>query len=1765
MLTRLRGRKTVSATALAVLIAAPVTVAVLHQGFPISDVDLTARDVWVTNGHDNLTGRLNMQIGELNASAYQKLASKSFNVMQDGTDVFVYSEDQGADGSGSIERVDPANVTLGEKITVPQGSAVNYGGKVITIVRPSDGALWVVPATGKLEFDTSTAKPLMKLGANSQAVVTLDGVVFAVSAKKGELYRIDGVGGIAAHKATVAVKDYTLSAVGERAVILDSTNNQLIRDDGGIVALPSKVLQIQKVGPDKDFVAVATGDSLLKVPFNGSVVPLSAHLETPAKQALEVAAPVVVGDCIHGAWAAEKSRYLGVCEGKDPSEQDINQGTKDSRLEFRVNRTVVALNDVVSGNVWLVTQNMTLVNNWKEVAPPKPDEGQETDQTVVKQTFEDTLAQRTEENHPPVARDDSLGVRPGKTTILAVLDNDTDPDGDVLTISSTTDTTGAVQLIDGGRALQFTSEPGASGTASFGYTVSDGRPGGVAEAQVNVAIKQATENLGPASVRPSGVEIEAGQTITYNVLTDWIDPDGDDLQVTAASPATADVVRFRPDGQITFTNTSTDLGQKVVNITVSDGTKSTDGQLIVDVKATGELSPVGIPDFASTFVGKPVDVSALDNDRSPSGAPLTMVSIKALNEGLTTSLDLDHGVVTATAGAAGSYYVEYTLQAGAKTSIGVIRVDVLEEPSKPLPPTAVKDTAYVRPNEPTTLAALANDQSPSGRVIGIQSVSLPPEAEQLSVEVLNSAVLRITAPSGMTAAITFTYTISDGLNSSTAGVTVVPVPELTKHQAPIAKDDTIKVRAGDIASVAVLDNDYHPDGARMLLDPTLVQTNVGDDGLAFVTGDSVRIQAPTVPGQYSVTYRIYDAFNESAVANVIFTVLAEDAANNAAPIPRPLTARVFQGGSVTIEVPLSGIDPDGDSAVLVSASGAAHGEVIGQSSTAFTYQAYNDAAALGTDSFTYEVRDAFGKTATGQIQIGVIKHPDTIPPPTAVDDAVSIRPGRTASIPVMVNDSDPSGYPISIEPKLLEVQDGITAKVVDKAVVVKAGEVEGTYAFRYAITNGKGGKDDAFVTVKVSKDAPLQPPTAIDHVVEVKDIVGKKTVDVKVLDGAQNPGGLISDLVVTVEGPNAGSAEVLANGVVRITLGDARQAIAFRLTNKIDDLSAMAFVVVPKYTSNLPPVLKPALVKDPPVVGQNQTKQWKLSDLLDVPSGREVRVINASSATAGRSNGDPISPDQFTIQYTPEMDYRGQALITFQVTDGDSASDTSGNQATIQLRVVVGDPNFEDVPPTFSNSTILIQAGEAATSVDLRAASSHPNPDILAALTYSNLEGQTSDISADISGSTLSVSAPFGVQPGATTTIKFNVIYKNFTVPAQIQVRVVDSTRPLAQAVDDVEPEGRASSTYVISPLNNDFNPFAAEGKNLKIVRVEFEGSNLGATLGPLDPSTVTVHTGTTKSGTISVIYTIRDATNTAAREVQGRITVVVASAPEPVTSFVLSNPGTQTVTVVFDPPSSSNGAVITGYAVQITGSPGTASRTDCAPGAACTFTGRTNGVSQTVTVAATNKVGTTQSSGQSITPYGTPSVPTGQVLNTNSSTATAVITPQWSSPADDGGGAITYEWNFTQGIGASGSTSGTSGNGQSVGQGDYTFQVRACNPGGCSGYVAASRHIDPPPPTGNVANGGYVGYAQNGTSGPYYYWHYLNICVSNLAAGSYTLKFYNDTQGYYKQIIMSLPANGCVNTNQQGGTPTPGGQSTDWIQIEVVGQFFTPHYQPWS
>jgi hypothetical protein len=1639
-----RKRKGIaSALAIAVLAGVPVAFAVLHDGFPVSDVELDARDVWVTNGDALLGGRLNRQIEELDGSVSGQ--SAALDVVQNGSDVFLVDPEL-----GTLSRVDPAYTTLVEPVDIPPGSSVALGGSTLAILSPQ-GQLWALDVSNALAFDP-TSTPAADLGRGALATVTTDGVVLATSLADQLAVRIEAPGIPATTTALAVPENAQLAAVGDRLVLLDEATNRVVRADGGMVDLPDAAYRLQQTGPASDEVVLATSSSLLFVDSGGGVRTVSADLNSPVAGSDDVSAPVVVDGCVHGAWGGVQ-RYLLACAGAEPVAHDIPQRTQGSRLEFRVNGSVVALNDLDTGNVWLLDDEMRLVANWAEVTPPDDAETEEGDERASTLSFEDTLAERTETNRPPIARDDEYGVRAGRTTIFAVLDNDTDPDGDVLTIarhSDVPDATGVVDVIDGGRALQFTPALGAT-SASFRYTVDDGRPGGVAEAIVTVRIVPEGTNAAPQVQRETLVSVESGGAITYNVLSDVRDPDGDDIYLAGVAPASNDLVRFTPDGTVTFEHRSGEPGVKEVAFTVTDGTLTTTGVLAVSVEPRGTLAPIGTPDFATGFVGESIAIEPLANDLAPNGEALALLGVDQVPTDAIVAPHLERGTVTFQAPAAGSYSFLYALSAGPASSIGIVRVDVLPEPEVTLPPIAVKDTAFLRASEPTTVEVLANDVSPDGSVLAVQSIDVEGIAPGVTVEALGNAVIRITSSAALTTQTQFRYTVSDGIQSATAGVTIVPVPPIVTRQPPLARDDRVRVRVGDVVSADVLANDEHPDQSLITLQDELVETTDAGAGLVFVGDGRVRYQAGATPGEFSVVYRVADQYGESATARATFVVVEADAETNQPPAPLPQTARVFAGATIPIELPLDGIDPDGDSVVIVGLERSpALGVVDAVSPTTIQYTA--DRAAGGTDTIGYIVEDSFGAQAVGILTIGVIPRPGTAPAPNAVDDLVEVQPGRTASVAVGLNDSDPSGYAIELQPDLLEVDPGIAATVDGSTVVVEAPDAEGSYSIRYAISNNHGGEDDAFLIVRVTEDAAPVYPTALDYHVPIDDIAGREQLAVELDDLVANPAGLDDELLVTVEGPNARLASVEdGSQTVVVRPGERRAAIAYRVTNPDDGLTATAFLVVPPAVAGdyaPPPRLRSDL--GPQVVPMNGSREWHLADIVVVPSGKPPILVDAATVTATHSDGGSLVVDDDTIRFAASPDFRGVASITFRVTDGATGDDPDGRDALLTMGLVVGDPEFTDVPPVFTAQTVTIEAGEEARVVDLRAATTHPNPAVASEFRYTDLSGATAEIAAGLSGGELSISAPRGVSPGTSATLRFVVTYRGHEVPGTVRVTVVRSTRPLVQAVED-SGKGRRGVSDTVNVLANDYNPFAADGEPLRLLDAYIE--NAAESQADLDftaDGDVTVQPGAAFIGVVSVVYTVQDATRDSSRNVQGRLLYTVRDVPGKVATPTFVE-GDRQVTLEWDAPAT-NGEPITQYTISWSGgSPVTV------PGSAAShvFTGLTNGDPYTFQVRATNAVGQGEISDPSATarPFGAPSPVT---------TATA-------TGSSDGSGNVVLTWG------------GASGNGRSID--GYRITM---SPGGAVVTVGNVTTTTVPGQVGTASSYSIVTLGAGGESAPF-------------------------------------------------------------------------------
>jgi large repetitive protein len=1633
-----RTRKGIaSLAAISVLVTGPVVVAVLHEGFPITDVDLSVSNVWVTNGQRILAGRLNRQIDELDAAV--AATTSSVDVVQNGSTVLLYDP-----SLGSIQQVDPAYTTLDVQVEVDPGSEVSLGGTTLAVLSPSSGKLWLSDTANGLSLDIASQAPVLTLGPGAHVAVSTTGRVFATAPEEQTLYTIAEIGASPSAAAMPKFDRHELTAVGDTPVILDFASNTLILPGGQTPKLPAPGMHVQQPGAVNSFVLVASGSGLMQVPLGGGdVTTIDADVSTNLTDPNDVTPPVWLDGCSHGAWAGAQ-RYTYACANDDVKNIDIQKPTAGSILVFRVNRSTIALNNLTSGDVWLAAASLVAVENWDQVTPPKQEESTDGDQKSSQQSVEETLAERTPENRPPVAKDDSFGVRPKTSTVLPLLANDTDPDGDVLVVSDTgtlSDTWGTIDYIDGGRALQVTPSETAAGSISFSYTVSDGRAGGVAQARVTLSVRSPEQNLAPVARRSAAITVEQGQTVEYNVLADWFDPDGDDVYLKSASSSSGDIVRFTPDGLITFQQRSGGLGEKEVQFTVSDGTLFGAGLLTVDVKAGGSLNPIGTADFAQTYVGEPVLIEPLVNDISPSNERLVLLGIEEEPSDASVTPSLERGRITFSAQQAGSYYVIYSLGAGPKSSVGIIRVDVREDPNSVLPPVAVKDIAYLRAGEPTSISVLTNDVSPGGRVLAVQSTDTSNTNGQLSVELLGNQVIRVTASDAMTRQAQFSYTISDGLASATTSVTVIPVPRLVKHQPPIAKDDSVNVRASDIVTVDVLKNDTHPDSVLMTVDPELLDTsNAG--GLAFVANGKVRYQAPAEAGVYDVAYRISDKYGESASARVQFTVVADDEQNNSAPLPLPLTARVVAGAQVKVDIPLDGIDPDGDSVVLVGiSSNPTLGRIAAQSSTSITYESIE--GSTGTDTFHYKVQDTYGLIAVGVIRIGVIPAPESTVPPNAVDDKVLLKPSRTGTVDVLANDSDPAGKAISID-KILEVDPALDVKIIKNQIAVTTPKTEGTYTIRYQITNGHGGVDSAFVQVGVSATAVAEYPVAIDQVIEPKDAVGKTTVNVDPLTGAKNPSGLVSDLVISLEGANASAGSLTPDGTIDVTPGPWRKAIAYRLTNAIDKLSATAFIIVPPAASQEDTFSAPYLDPDLPeqIVDMNGGKSWKLDDILIVPSGGKAIITTQTSVAAIKSDGTAPYVDDTTIQFKPARDYRGPASITFEVTDGESADDKTGRVAIITLPITVGDPDFRDVAPTFTTQNVTLEGGsESELTIDLRDSSDHPNPDILSRLTYEKFSGATDAIHANLSGSTVTISAALNVPFGTKATLHFMVHYDRFDVPGVVNISVVHSSRPLAQPGDDhvVALRGGSGSSSV---LDNDWNPFSSQGKPLQVISATIDNTSSGATVS-LDEATdtVTVSTDSSFIGDVSVIYVVRDGTEDPTRDVQGNFVVTVEDRPDKPAKPTIVTEGDQDASINFAAPAS-NGNPIDQYRISW------GSQTKIVTYAGThTISGLTNGTDYSFRVAAHNAHGWGEDSvgSDNARPYGAPSAPSSVSVSA-SSNGSGNVTVNWGAAASNGRNVTNYEVTLSDGtVYLAGAVTSYTFSGKSIGTA-YNASVRAKN-----------------------------------------------------------------------------------------------------------------------
>jgi large repetitive protein len=682
------------------------------------------------------------------------------------------------------------------------------------------------------------------------------------------------------------------------------------------------------------------------------------------------------------------------------------------------------------------------------------------------QTFSWTVT-----NPPPIAVNDIASTPEDFPVNINVLANDSDPDGDTLTVTTASAGNGTVVILPNG-TIDYTPGPNFNGTDTITYTISDGN-GGTATATVTVTV--GPRNDPPVAVNDS-TSTNEDTPVTIPVLANDSDIDGNPLTVVSATAPNGTVV-INPDGTVTYTPNANFNGVDTITYTISDGQGGfATATVTVDVNPVND-PPVAVNDSATTAEDTPVTVAVLANDSDVDGDLLTVTSATSPDGAVTINPD---GTITfvPTANFNGPTTITYTISdgnGGTSTATVTLTVAAVNDP-----PVANPSSATTNEDTPVVLPVLANDTDDDGNPLTVTAAS----AANGTVTILPDGTVRYVPNPNFSGTDTVTYTISDGQGgtaTSTVTVTVNPV-----NDVPVAVNDNATTPEDSPVTIPVLANDTDADG-----NPLTITAATSPNGTVVINPDGTITFTPNpnFNGPATITYTISDGQGGTATATVAVNVTPI----NDTPVARPDTATTPEDTPVTISPLANDSDIDGNPLAITAAT-SPNGTVVINPNGTITFTP--DPNFNGPTTITYTISDGQGGTSTTTIAVNVAPVND---PPVARNDVFTMDEDTTARIPVLANDTDADGDPLTVT--AASSPNGTVVINADGTVsFTPAANFIGPATITYTISDGRGGISIATVTVNVRNTNEL--PVDGDEAVFA---IGGAPRTIAVLDNATDP------------------------------------------------------------------------------------------------------------------------------------------------------------------------------------------------------------------------------------------------------------------------------------------------------------------------------------------------------------------------------------------------------------------------------------------------------------------------------------------------------------------------------------------------------------------------------------------------------------------------------------------------------------------------------------
>jgi subtilisin family serine protease len=388
----------------------------------------------------------------------------------------------------------------------------------------------------------------------------------------------------------------------------------------------------------------------------------------------------------------------------------------------------------------------------------------------------------TPANDPPVAIDDTAIATNGAPTNVTVLANDSDIDGDALSVTGVTAPGHGTASIEPDNSVTYTPTGGYQGSDGFDYTVSDGH-GGTDLGHVSVTV--IASNAPPDAVNDTATVSEDG-SVDISVLANDTDPDGNALTVTAVGAASHGTTSLNANGTVHYVPAANYNGPDSFGYTIQDTAAASDSATVsVTVTAVND-PPTAVNDAVSTNEDTPTAINVVANDTDVDGDALTPIATGGTPVG-TVAIN-GNGTIqySPPLNYSGSDSFTYTVSDGhGGTATATVSVTITPVNDAPTAQPASATTAYgtaVTVNlagadvETCELSFSIVTQPAHGTLGGISSktCTTPPNADSASV--------KYTPKSGWYGTETFTYRVRDGvLYSAPATVTVTTTDPVFLH------------------------------------------------------------------------------------------------------------------------------------------------------------------------------------------------------------------------------------------------------------------------------------------------------------------------------------------------------------------------------------------------------------------------------------------------------------------------------------------------------------------------------------------------------------------------------------------------------------------------------------------------------------------------------------------------------------------------------------------------------------------------------------------------------------------------------------------------------------------------------------------------------------------------------------------------------------------------------------------------------------------------